>query len=310
LILFKTLAGLIVIMEWQQIIGFYRVVRLQSFTKAAEATLRSQSALSQQIKALEEEFGCRLLERAGRGNLLLTAEGEIFFNFCERALRGSEDFREGLEAIRQNKRGRLRIAAPFTTLYHLLPEGVRQFMSEFPRVELTLLDRPQGEVIELVQSGEVDLGLTLEGVVPKGLAVLRWKRVETVVMAPPGHPLCALKQVSLRQLAQYPLILPPKRLHHSGRMVLEEEFRKRGLEYRVIMESSNVELSSAYVELGLGVSCATIVRGLPRLSGRKLRFLPLGHIFKPEFIVLAMRKEKAESAHIRAFVQAMSEAGK
>ncbi|MDA8308655.1 MAG: LysR family transcriptional regulator [Deltaproteobacteria bacterium] len=297
-------------MEWQQIVGFYNVVKLQSFTRAAEATARSQSALSQQIKALEEEFECRLIERAGKRGLRLTIEGEIFLNFAERALRGSEDFRESLETIRKNKRGRLRIAAPFTTLYHLLPEALKQYMSRFPRVELTLLDRPQSMVIDLVRSGDVDLGLTLEKEAPVGLATVRWKQVETVVIVPPDHPLCALKRVSLRQLAKYPLILPPKHLQHAGRMLLEEQFRKMGIDYRVIMESSNVELSSAYVELGLGVSCASIVRGLPQLAARKLSFLSLGHLFKPEFIVLAMRKDKAPAAHMQAFMQLLLQTAK
>ena len=53
-------------MEWQQIIGFYHVTKLGSFTKAAEATFRTQSAISQQIKNLEEELGCQLLERIGK----------------------------------------------------------------------------------------------------------------------------------------------------------------------------------------------------------------------------------------------------
>ena len=59
-------------MDWQQLVGFHQVARLGSFTKAAEATFRSQSALSQQVKALEEELGCRLLERIGKRKLRLT----------------------------------------------------------------------------------------------------------------------------------------------------------------------------------------------------------------------------------------------
>ncbi|HAY21466.1 MAG TPA: LysR family transcriptional regulator, partial [Desulfobacterales bacterium] len=53
-------------MEWQQLLGFYQVAKLGSFTRAGEATYRSQSALSQQVKALEEELACPLLERIGR----------------------------------------------------------------------------------------------------------------------------------------------------------------------------------------------------------------------------------------------------
>ena len=55
-----------ILMEWQQLLGFYQVARLGSFTRAAAATFRTQSALSQQVKALEEELDCRLLERLGK----------------------------------------------------------------------------------------------------------------------------------------------------------------------------------------------------------------------------------------------------
>ncbi|MGC9195235.1 MAG: LysR family transcriptional regulator [Syntrophobacteraceae bacterium] len=290
-------------MEWQQILGFYHVVKLQSFTRAAEATGRSQSALSQQIKALEEEFECRLIERTGKRNLRLTLQGEIFFNFAESVVRGSRQCRESLEVSKESGRGRLRIAAPFTTLYHLLPEAVKQFMTELPQVELTLLDRPQSVVVDLVRSADVDFGLALEKAAPRELATLRWKEVETVVIAPSGHPLCSLQPVSLEHLAQYPLILPPKGVEHAGRILLEEQFRKMDIDYRVIMESSNVELSSMYVEMGLGITCASLVRGLPRLSSRKLTFLSLGHIFNPEFLCLITRKDKTRSLAMQAFVQ-------
>lgn len=292
-------------MEWQQIIGFYHVVKLQSFTKAAEVTLRTQSALSQQIKALEKEFDCQLIERVGKGNLRLTPEGESFLSFAELVLRGNKDFKESLESIKGNRRWQLKIAAPFTTLYHLFPDVVRQYASQFPEVELTLLDRPQHMVIDLVRSGDIDFGLTLEKVVPKGLSAIRWKQVETVVIVPPGHPLCALKRVSLKQLARYPLILPPRHLQHAGRILLEKEFQKMGLDYRIVMESSNIELSAVYIELGLGVSCGSIVRGLPQLGMRKLEFLSLGHLFGPEYIALVMRRDKAMAAHKRAFMKSL-----
>ncbi len=294
-------------MEWQQIIGFYHVVKLQSFTKAAEATFRTQSALSQQIKALEKEFDCQLFERVGKRNLRLTEEGERFLSFAELVLRGSEDLKENLEAMKGNKRGRLKIAAPFTTLYHLFPEAVRQYSSQFPEVELTLLDRPQHVVLDLVLSGDIDFGFTLEKMIPKTLSAIRWKQVETVVIAPTGHPLCALRRVSLKQLAKYPLILPPKHLQHTGRILLEKEFQKNGLDYRIIMESSNIELSSVYVELGLGVSCGSIVRNLPHLKKRKLEFLSLSHLFGPGYIALVMRRDKATAPYKQAFIRSLFE---
>ncbi|SPF34940.1 Transcriptional regulator [Syntrophobacter sp. SbD1] len=294
-------------MEWQQIIGFYHVVKLQSFTRAAEATFRTQSALSQQIKALEKEFECPLFERAGKRKPRLTSAGESFLHFAELVLQGSEHLKDDLEAIKGNRRGHLKIAAPFTTLYHLFPGIVRQYASKFPQVELTLLDRPQQMVIDLVRNGDIDFGFTLENLVPGSLSTIRWKQVETVVIVPVGHPLCAMKRVSLKQLAKYPLILPPGHLHHRGRMLLEKEFQKKGLDYRIVMESSNIELSSVYVESGLGVSCGSIIRDLPQLKMRKLDFLSLGHLFGPEHIAVVMRKDKAPAHYKQAFIKSLFE---
>ncbi len=87
-------------MEWQQIIGFNYVAKLGSFTKAANATFRTQSAISQQIKNLEEELGCQLLERIGKRNLRLTSAGERFFKFSETILERYDSFTEELNELK------------------------------------------------------------------------------------------------------------------------------------------------------------------------------------------------------------------
>ena len=289
-------------MEWQQIIGFYQIAKLGSFTKAAEATFRTQPALSQQIKALEEELDCHLFERIGKRKLLLTSAGERFLTFAESILENYDSLREDLNQLKGSQKGRLKIAAPFTTLYHLFPEVLKQYTERFPQVELTILDRSQQTVIQLVKSGDVDFGFTVESEVPGDLVTLRWKKVETVLMTPIGHPLAKGQRVTLRQIAKYPLILPPKDLRFTCRRMLEERFQKLGLHYQIVMESSNVELTSLYVEMGLGISFATVVRGLPALRQRKLEFLPMDQLFKLDFIGVVMRKEKTLASYKSSFI--------
>jgi DNA-binding transcriptional LysR family regulator len=292
-------------MEWQQIIGFYQVAKLGSFTKAGDATFRTQSALSQQIKALEQELECHLFERIGKRKLRLTSAGERFFEFAEAILENYDCLKEDLNALRGLQKGRLRIAAPFTTLYHLVPATLKEYIVQFPHVELTILDRSQQVVIELVRNGDIDLGFTLESEVPKDLALLRWKKVETVLMVPVGHPLAGAKRVTLRQIAKYPLILPPKDLRFTCRRILGERFQKLGLDYQIVMESSNVELTSLYVEMGLGISFATVVRDLPALEKRKLAFIPMNTLLKPDFIAVVMRRDKVLTAYKSAFVNTL-----
>ena len=289
-------------MEWQQVIGFYQTAKLGSFTKAAEATFRTQSALSQQIKALERELDCHLFERIGKRKLRLTSAGERFLRFAESILESYDSLREDLNELKGFKKGRLRIAAPFTTLYHLFPEILKEYTERFPQVELTILDRSQQTVIELVKSGDIDFGLVLESEVPGDLTLIRWKRVETVLMIPPGHPLAEANRLTLKKLAKYPLILPPKDLRFTCRRMLEERFQKLGLDYQIVMESSNVELTSRYVEMGLGISFATVVRDLPALKERKLEFLPMDQLFKPDYIAAVMRKDKTLASYKSSFI--------
>ena len=87
-------------MEWQQIIGFYHVARLGSFTKAADVALRTQSALSQQVKALEKELDCQLFERIGKRKLRLTSAGEKFFRFSEAILARYDSLTEELNQLK------------------------------------------------------------------------------------------------------------------------------------------------------------------------------------------------------------------
>ena len=289
-------------MEWQQIVGFQQVAKLGSFTKAGEVTFRTQSALSQQIKALEEELDCRLLERIGKRRLRLTAAGEIFFQFSAAVLERLARLQEELQELKGLHKGTLRLAAPFTTLYHLFRQVLRQYVERFPQVRLTILDRSQPQVMELVKSGEIDCGLALESAVPKGLTAARWQPVEMFLMAPQGHPLTQIERVSLEQIAAYPLILPPQTTKTRGRISIEAHLREAGLAYHVIMESSNVELSSLYVELGLGISFATMVQGFTLPGRRNLAFVPLSHFVEPDYLAVVMRRDKILPAYKQAFL--------
>jgi DNA-binding transcriptional LysR family regulator len=292
-------------MQWQQIVGFLHVARSGSFTKAAEATFRTQSALSQQIKALEEELGCALFERISKRKLHMTAAGERFAKFAEAVLRHHESLQEELNELKEIQAGPLRIAAPFTTLYHLLPKTLKDYVERFPLVQITVLDRPQHEVIDMVRNGDIDFGLALESIIPEGFIAVRWKRVETMLMTPKGHPLAEMENLTLEHLAEYPLILPPKGQAWSNRAALEQQFQRLRLAYHVILESSNVDLTSVYVEMGLGVAFASIVRDLPSLVARELEFVPLNDYFDHEYVAVVMRKDKTLASYKRAFLDSL-----
>ena len=207
------------------------------------------------------------------------------------------------------QKGSLKIAAPFTTLFHLFPPVLKSYINRFPHVQLTILDRGQKSVIDLVKGGDIDFGFALESSVPEDLVAFRWRKVEAVLLVPIGHALTGEEQVTFRQIAQYPLILPPKESAHIDRKELEKRLNKLGIAYHILMESSNVELSALYVEMGLGISFATVVRSLPVLNQRNLEFVSLAHYFEPDHVVLVARKTQNALSYKSAFVNMVLDSG-
>jgi DNA-binding transcriptional LysR family regulator len=292
-------------MEWQQILGFYHVARTGSFTKAADRVFRTQSALSQQVKALENDLGCLLFERIGKRRLRLTLAGETLLRFAEDLLDREEALKEELGTLAGRAAGRLRIAAPFTTLYHLLPGPLKKFVQAFPDVRLTLLDTSQPKAIDLVRNGDVDIGVVQASAIPEDMSLFRWLPVRTVLVVPGGHPLSRMESVTVHHMADYPLIVPPNTPEYPMRARLERLFGAERKHLRIIMESSNVELSSLYVEMGFGLCFAMIVPDAVSIAHRNLAFIPLDHYFEPDRVSVIMRRTCAMTPIKEAFLSSL-----
>lgn len=291
-------------MEWQQLVGFYYVARLGSFTKAAAVTCRTQSALSQQVKALEAELGCQLLERLNRKKLRLTPAGEEVRRFAETLLLGYEQLQSRLQVARDPTAGSLKLAAPFTTIYHLFRTVLGEYQQAWPRVRLTVLDRPQAEIIALVREGEVDLGFALASRTPADLSARPWLPVEPFLLVPEGHPLTQVAELTWPEVVRYPLILPPAGMPSRER--LERQLQHLGLARHVILESANVELSALYVELGLGIAPATLVSpDLPELRQRRLAYLSFPPLAPPDTLVILQHPQKILLPYQQAFLECL-----
>lgn len=288
-------------MEWQQILGFYHVVRLGSFTRAADFTYRTQSALSHQVQALEKELECQLIERVGRKKLVLTLAGEKLYRFAEKLLADHDLLISEIGEIRGIKLGRVRIASPFNSLFYLLPDYISEYKKRFPNVELTIMELPPVSAVEMLISGEVDFALVMEAAVPAYLIRRQWKKGNYVLMVPQKHELLKCSTVSLEQIAEYPLILPPRYARSSARQKLLDLLENQGINYRITFESSNAAMSMKYVALGLGISFCLAAEGLrnARLSG--LEIISMDHYFEEEYIALVRRKDKILTPAMEAF---------
>ncbi len=281
-------------MEIQQLVGFYHLCRERSFSKAGAATFRTQSALSQQLKALENELGCLLIERMGRRRLQLTQAGELFFKFTNSFLIQYDSLVDNIEEIKGGKSGLLKLAAQHGPLLYIFPDLIRKYKELYPEVEMRFYEKTPMDIIEGVKSGDIDFGIASEDLIPKDLESIRWRETGSHVVTPIGHPLTKLSKITLADLAKYPLILSPKILKYSKRRILEKTFIQEGLNYQVAMEASNFTLASTYVELGVGIAFVALGFGFKEfLPEKKVSYLSISHLFEPNYFAIVMRKNMA-----------------
>ncbi|MCB2186043.1 MAG: LysR family transcriptional regulator [Deltaproteobacteria bacterium] len=278
-------------MELLQLVSFFHTAQTGSVSRAAQAVGRSQPAVSQQLAALEEELGCRLFTRLGKRKLVPTPEGRRLLEFAQRLLADLDTAVTEVRALAGGERGRVTVAAPFTTCYQVLPAVLARFTARWPRVEVAVQDQPQAAALTLVREGEADLALALATAVPPGLTAIPWKRLRPALLVPLGHPLAAGLPITVGDLLAQRLILPPARPRHPGRTWLEQAARQAGLPLTVALETSNVELSARYVAEGLGVSVANLVEDAPWLAGRGLAAAPLDHLLPAGQLAVAFRPE-------------------
>lgn len=239
-------------MDIQGLKGFVAVATEKGFSKAARKTYRTQSAVSLQIKALEEELGTRLFDRIGR-KTALTKDGSTLFELVSPLMQDFEALAKRFGEKRGDPgKGELRIATHEPVIEHLLPGPLKAFKKQYPDVKVNILRKDKGQVLASVLSGDVDLGISSLKKVPPSIDYQVLGRYNRVVVAPKDSPLAKKKSLALEDLAEYPLLLPP--VEADTRKIVDQAFRDKGLDYKLALEASGRQAIKAYIELGFGIS--------------------------------------------------------
>src|SRR5262245_5216930 len=146
-------------MDFDQLHTFLEIVRLKSFSKAAQTCFRTQPAISAQVRQLEQEIRTSLFDRFG-SRIALTTAGRIFATYAEQMLDLRRRAQDEINELELNPRGELVIAANEATCIYVLPRVFSEFKKLFPAVQLQV-DRSYGSrVVEAVMENTADFGLT------------------------------------------------------------------------------------------------------------------------------------------------------
>jgi DNA-binding transcriptional LysR family regulator len=232
----------------------FRVVATHlNFTRAAEELLLTQPAVTQQIKALEDEYGVPLFDRSG-GRITLTAGGEALLPFAEQLKAISDEAFAAVANASGKEGGQLAIGASQTIGQYLLPNLVAGFLRENPRVAFTAMSGNSDAMLEALIAHRIQLALIEGPALRKDIHVEPFMEDHMVLVVPASHE-WADHDVDISMLKEAPLLM--REFGSGSRRVVENALAQAGLKKKELntrMElDSNEGLLSA-VEAGLGVT--------------------------------------------------------
>lgn len=200
--------------ELRHLVYFHEVARQLHFRKAAESLAVAQPALSRQIAQLEAELGVALFIRSRR-RVELTPAGRLLAERVEPVLRTLTGITAELEAVAGGETGHVRVAFTGLAMATVLPGILREFSRRFPRVRLELNESPTSAQLDALQNGDIACGFFHPDAPTPGLRTRLLLRERNGVLLPSGHPLAAKPMLKLRDLAQTPFVLFPRK-HNPG----------------------------------------------------------------------------------------------
>ena len=289
----------------QQLRGFCFAAQTGSVSKAAERMFLSQPSVSLQIQALERELKCALFERRGP-KITLTPDGKTLYDLAGPLVEEIDTLHETFAARRGGvETGRLDIAAGESTTLYLLPRFVKEFVTIYPGIELKLHNVTGRDGLTMLRADEVDFAVGSMIEMREDIEYQPMFSYDPILIAALDHPLANKKRVTIKDIAQHQLILPPR--HLTTWRVMDYAFQQHSLDYTVKMEAGGWEVIKKYVELGMGISIVTSIC----LTGKeKLVTIPVSRYFPRRTYGLVMRKGKFLSPQADRFVAIMREATK
>lgn len=238
-------------MEFRNIRTFMRVAELQSFSRAAEQLGYSQSAVTVQIRQLEQELGVRLFERIGR-KIRLTKQGECFLDSSMDILNAVDSAKRDVGAA-EHVSGLLRIGTAESLLISVLPPVMMELRKQCPEIEIRTYTGLISELFDMVSQNDVDVLFFLDRKTNFPEWIKAAEQLEPIVfVASALHPLAREKRIPLHRLLTEPFLLTEKNI--SYRYELEQQLAMDGMEIQPFLETGNTDVITKMLLHNMGIS--------------------------------------------------------
>jgi DNA-binding transcriptional LysR family regulator len=237
-------------MDFDQLATFVYVAKLKSFSRAGQKVFRSQSAVSAQIRQLEQAYRAKLLDRSAK-SVELTPAGEVLFEYAERLLRLRDESVQGVADRGNVVSGTVLFGANEATCLYLLPDIFAEFQRRYPLVHISIYRNFSHKILQRIEDGSIDVGIVTLPIKSLNTKVHHIYRDRLRFMVSTRNPLANRTKITLEEVAAQPLIFP-----RTGftRQVLDKLFRPYRSRLRITMELPSIGMIKRFVGADAGVS--------------------------------------------------------
>jgi DNA-binding transcriptional LysR family regulator len=275
-------------MDLLQLEHFLAIVEERTFTRAAERVSRTQPAVSQSIKKLEDEIGAPLFARDVH-EVTLTEAGRVLADYARRMVHLRDEAMRQVSDLKSMKAGTLTLAAHESAAVYLLPTPLRAYLQQYPDIKVEIHRSRLAEIPRQVMDREVDLGFVKDAPAFHELQFAEVHADEMMLIASPRHALAARTDVSVTDLKDEPFVL-----HHgcaaTAEMILRlfEQHRTR---CRIVAELWSFENVKSFVQEGVGVAIVPGVTVKQELRDGTLVRVPLRELAMPRRTLMIYRED-------------------
>lgn len=286
-------------MDLAQLEVFLTVAREGRFSRAAEKLYRTQSAVSQSIRKLEEEIGEPLFDRSSREGLLTDA-GQVLKEYAERLLNLRNDAQEALVELRSLHQGKLVIAANEFTALYLLPVLAR-FRRLHPMIKITVLRSLGSHIPDDVLRHNCEFGVLTYDPQDAQLHAIAVYLDELIFVVPPSHPLAKAPQVSIRQLGAETFVAHIVASPYREKVI--QAFKRHKTPLNMDIELPTLQAIKRFVAMGNGVALVPEISVESELARGELVRIPVRELRLHRKLRLVYRKSASLSHAGQAFLK-------
>ena len=274
------------------LVVFYEVVKLRSFSKAADVLFMTQPGVSNHVAQLEAQAGHALLKRE-KGKFQLTKEGRIVFKYAEKIESLAKELEQTIKSLQQNLKPLLRVGAPPVYSRIVMPYILSSFQKAYPDIMIRLDVGGSDEMVKTVLSTQNDIVVVASTRASKKLYVMPFIKEDLVLITAKKHPLAGRGPLSLKEVEAYPFIM---REEGSGtRKAVLAAFQSMNINPAGLIEVKSTEFIKEWVSQGKGVS-VVVKRAVPAEESKTLSIIPLKEPLSMEISVCFLKSRKNDRA--------------